>query len=250
MQKGIAAVMAKHSNQWFKVYLDKESTIDSIPDHAAGQALKACFRYWNTGEIPELDEIAKIAFITLKDGVDESIENIQKSVENGKKGAEKRWNKEHTENDSPPIAPYSFPIGDYREKEIELDSDIKSDTEINSDTDIIWQSVTKDWEKKNNKQQKTYAEDETAWKAANWLSRKLNKEYPTIKLATPETIQSWASVFDTMENEDGHSAEEILALMRFAFQDNFWKDKISTPWDVRKHYIKILAKATKEGWFK
>lgn len=96
---------------------------------------------------------------------------------------------------------------------------------------------------------KTYTEDQTPWKAANWLSKKLNKMHPSIQPASQETLQMWASVFDKMETEDKHPPEEILALMRFAFQDNFWNKNISTPMDLKKNYVKILAKAESEGWF-
>lgn len=96
---------------------------------------------------------------------------------------------------------------------------------------------------------KTYTEDQTPWKAANWLSKKINKMHPSIQEVSPETLQMWASVFDKMETEDKHSPEEILVLMRFAFQDNFWNKNISTPMDLKKNYVKILAKAESEGWF-
>lgn len=99
-------------------------------------------------------------------------------------------------------------------------------------------------------EKKTYQEDETPWKAANWLSIKLSKMYPSLTEVSSDVLQKWAYVFDKMESEEGHPASEILSLMKFALQDSFWHDKISNPWDMKKHYIKILAKATDEGWFK
>lgn len=98
------------------------------------------------------------------------------------------------------------------------------------------------------KPKRIYTDTEKAWLAADWLSRKLHSMYPTISELKPEILQVWASVFDRMENEDNHSAEEILALMKFAFQDDFWCTKITSPWELRKHYVKLLAQAKKERW--
>lgn len=96
---------------------------------------------------------------------------------------------------------------------------------------------------------KTYTENDTAWKNANWLSRKLNSLHPTIKQVSDDILQVWASVFDRMETEEGHPAGEILRLMKYAFQDDFWQTRITSPWEVKKHYVKLLAQAEKDGWF-
>ena len=98
-------------------------------------------------------------------------------------------------------------------------------------------------------QKRYYSEEETSWKAANWLSKKLHMIYPTIKPVSENILQIWASVFDKLEVEGGHSPEEILSLMRYAFQNDFWQTKITSPWDIRKHYVKLLAQAEKDGWF-
>lgn len=113
-----------------------------------------------------------------------------------------------------------------------------------------WDDEVEVFKPKEKKETKRYTEDETPWKAANWLSRKLKSVHPSLQLASEETLQAWASVFNTMEAMEGHPADEILSLMKFAFQDEFWKDKITNPWDMQKHYIKLLAKAEGDGWFK
>ena len=94
---------------------------------------------------------------------------------------------------------------------------------------------------------KVYDHQSFYWKQADWLSRKINQVHPTIALAKEETLQKWAYAFDKMVNQDGHPKEEILSLWRFVFADEYWNDKITTPWDLNKNYIKILSKMQKVG---
>ena len=123
---------------------------------------------------------------------------------------------------------------------------------VGKDKMVDWQATVRWWERnhKSKKPKKVYSEDETAWKAADWMSRKLNAMHPTIQQVSPDTLQTWASVFEKIEKEDMHSPEEILEVMRYAYQDDFWSMNISSPWDLRKNYLKLLARAEKDGWIK
>ena len=56
-------------------------------------------------------------------------------------------------------------------------------------------------------------------------------------------------VFDKMETEDNRKPEDILLLMRYIYQNDFWQSKITSPWELRKKYVKIYVQAEKEGWF-
>lgn len=98
-------------------------------------------------------------------------------------------------------------------------------------------------------EKRVYTEDETPYEAARWLSRKINRLHPDIEIVSEDTLQKWAAVFDKMEREDKRDSGDILCVMRFIFESDFWKDKISNPWDLRKNYVKIRMQAEKEGKF-
>lgn len=85
---------------WFKMFLHQKALIDSVPDETAGKALKAVFLYFDSGEVQELDPLTFAVFASIKPYIDESIDDYTDSVESGRAGAKKRWQK-----DSPPIPP-------------------------------------------------------------------------------------------------------------------------------------------------
>lgn len=120
---------------WFKLYLSCKSVFDAVPDEVVGKAIKAGLRYLETGEVEELDSLTSIVFAVLKPHIDEAVADVQRSVYAGMVGAKKRWGK--GEEDSPPIAPLSTPIGVHREEEIEreLEEEIEErDREKKGDT--------------------------------------------------------------------------------------------------------------------
>ena len=90
---------------WFKLFLHHKSLIDAVPDEVAGRALKAVLRYFDTGEVVELDSLAGAVFAALKPHVDEAFEDFRRSVDTGRAGGQKRWGKETAKGDRPPIGP-------------------------------------------------------------------------------------------------------------------------------------------------
>ena len=77
---------------WFKLFHHHRALFDSVPDEVAGKAIKAAFAYFDDGECPrDLEPIAFAVFSTIKPYIDESVEDYQKAVENGKNGADARW---------------------------------------------------------------------------------------------------------------------------------------------------------------
>lgn len=78
---------------WFKVFRNQRSTIDAVPDAAAGQALKAAFHYADTGEVPTLEPIAAVVFAAFREHIDEANSDYQKASKAGQKGNEIRWSK-------------------------------------------------------------------------------------------------------------------------------------------------------------
>ena len=75
--------MAKKENRpaWFKMFRNQKALIDSVPDAAAGKALKAIFQYFECGEVIEMTPLEFAVFSSVKPYVDESYEDF----EDGKK---------------------------------------------------------------------------------------------------------------------------------------------------------------------
>ena len=71
---------------WFKLFLHHKSLIDAVPDEVAGRALKAALRYFDTGEVVELDSLAGAVFAALKPHIDEAFEDFRRSVDTGRAG--------------------------------------------------------------------------------------------------------------------------------------------------------------------
>ena len=73
---------------WYKMFVRLESVFEAAPDEPPAR-LKASFVYARTGEVPELDPVAKILFSSIRPSIDQSagtFENISKrNRENGKK---------------------------------------------------------------------------------------------------------------------------------------------------------------------
>ncbi len=99
---------------WWKMFSHQRAAVESVSDKAAGAGLKAAFRYFDGEDIPSgsLTQQAFTVFCVIRPYIDEARQDFEKSVENGKRGAENRWGK-----NSPPIAPLYSPMGCLREAE-------------------------------------------------------------------------------------------------------------------------------------
>ena len=114
---------------WFKLFLHHKSLIDAVPDEVAGRALKAVLRYFDTGEVVELDSLAGAVFAALKPHVDEAFEDFRRSVDTGRAGGQKRWGKETAKGDRPPIGPLYHPIGVSTDAEGDAEGEEEEDGE-------------------------------------------------------------------------------------------------------------------------
>ena len=84
--------MAKENRPaWFKMFRNQKALIDSVPDEAAGEALKAIFQYFENGEIIEMTPLEFAVFSSVKPYIDESFEDYERSVKAGRAGAKMRW---------------------------------------------------------------------------------------------------------------------------------------------------------------
>lgn len=76
---------------WFKLFLHHKSLIDAVPDEVAGSALKAALRYFDTGEVVELDSLSRAVFAALKPHIDEAFADFQATSEKNTQNIQKRW---------------------------------------------------------------------------------------------------------------------------------------------------------------
>ena len=78
---------------WFKLFRHQKALIDSVPDDAAGRAIKAVFQYFENGEVPPLSPLEFAVFSSIKPYVDESFEDFAEKSRKNKAIAEERWKK-------------------------------------------------------------------------------------------------------------------------------------------------------------
>ena len=76
---------------WFKLFLHHKSLIEAVPDEVAGKAIKAALRYFDTGEVAELDSLAGAVFAALKPDVDNAFADFQATSEKNRQNIQKRW---------------------------------------------------------------------------------------------------------------------------------------------------------------
>ena len=77
---------------WWKMFYHQRAVIESISDEEVGKGLKAAFRYFDGEDIgrENLTQQAFTVFCVMRPYIDESIQDYEKSVEQGRKGANKR----------------------------------------------------------------------------------------------------------------------------------------------------------------
>ncbi len=77
--------MAKEKRAtWFKMQLHQKAIIDAVSDAEAGQAIKAVFKYFDTGEVPDMTTPAFLVFASVKPDVDRALSDYAARVERGK----------------------------------------------------------------------------------------------------------------------------------------------------------------------
>ena len=89
--------MAKEKRAtWWKMFGHQRTAIEAVSDADAGKGLKAAFRYFDGDSIcaDDLSQSAFIVFSVIRPYIDEAKADYEKSVKDGKRGAESRWGKE------------------------------------------------------------------------------------------------------------------------------------------------------------
>ena len=87
--------MAKKENRpsWFKMFRNQKALIDSVPDTEVGQALKAVFQYFETGEVVEMSPLVFAVFSSVRPYIDESFEDYKANSQKNRANVQKRWEK-------------------------------------------------------------------------------------------------------------------------------------------------------------
>ena len=78
------------SPSWFKFWLHHKPLLEAVPDDVAGRAIKAALRYFESGEIDQLDQLEAAVFATLRADIDEATATYLRDIENGRKGGRPR----------------------------------------------------------------------------------------------------------------------------------------------------------------
>ena len=115
---------------WFKLFLHHKSLIDAIPDEVAGRALKAALRYFDTGEVVELDSLAGAMFAALKPHIDEAFADFQATSEKNKQNIQKRWANRGVPSDT--TGNHSIP-NDTKNTEAEAEAEAETEGEEEGD---------------------------------------------------------------------------------------------------------------------
>jgi len=122
--------MAKDKNS-FLIYCDIIHTVEKLTDEQAGKLFKHLLKYVNDLNPTPEDVVTEIAFEPIKQSLKRDLLKYEKTsaknAENGRKGAEKRWNK-NNELSQPiaTIANASQPIAKMADSDSDSDSELLS----------------------------------------------------------------------------------------------------------------------------
>jgi len=135
--------MAKDKNS-FLIYCDIIHTVEKLTDEQAGKLFKHLLKYVNDLNPTPEDVVTEIAFEPIKQSLKRDLLKYEKTsaknAENGRKGAEKRWNK-NNELSQPiaTIANASQPMAKMADSDSDSDSELLS--KDNNDKNGGWEKV-------------------------------------------------------------------------------------------------------------
>ena len=148
------------------------------------------------------------------------------------------------------------------EKEIELDKEIDREIDIynnsqkenkqkkksSSDDDDTPPDVSpaSGTDVRSKKEEKVFDADSDAYKAAAYLARQREKNYPNVKPPTEKDKQHWAADFDKCNRIDGYDWWDISDVLHFSQQSPFWRKNILSGKKFREKYDRLLIEMTEE----
>lgn len=114
---------------WFKLFLHHKSLIEAVPDEVAGKALKAALRYFDTGEVAELDSLAGAVFAAIKPNIDDAFKDFKTSSEKNRENIKKRWDNRGIQNDTTGTTGYHSIPNDTKNTEEEGEGEAEEEEE-------------------------------------------------------------------------------------------------------------------------
>lgn len=97
------------------------------------------------------------------------------------------------------------------------------------------------------KEEKVFDADSDAYKAAAYLARQREKNYPNVKPPTEKDKQHWAADFDKCNRIDGYDWWDISDVLHFSQQSPFWRKNILSGKKFREKYDRLLIEMTEEN---
>lgn len=82
----------------FNFYLDYYINIEILTDEEVGQLVRSLLQYANTGEVPKMSKIVKVAFAPMRKQMDEEFKNYEMKCKTNSENVKKRWEKERNGN--------------------------------------------------------------------------------------------------------------------------------------------------------
>ncbi len=124
--------MAKKAQRpvWFKFWLRHRALFDAVPDPVAGRALKAALHYFDTGQVPALDQLELVVFSAVRADIDEANSEYQRDVENGKKGG-------RTPKEKPPAGEGNPPLPRVPQAEADAEAEVEAEAEAEEEGEVI-----------------------------------------------------------------------------------------------------------------
>lgn len=138
--------MAKKKS--FILYADYIKHIGRLSDEDAGRLFKAIFNYVNSGELPDLDGMAAMAFSFISNQLDSDFQKYEETCKKRSENIKKRWEKAKSSSkpdaitsDTKDTNAYNCIFCNTNDTDNDIDIGIDSDIDIVNDIDIDSDSV-------------------------------------------------------------------------------------------------------------
>jgi len=80
----------------FNFYLDYAINIEDLSNEEVGELIRSLLQYANTGEVPKMSKIVKVAFAPMRKQMDEEFKHYEEKCKKLSENAQKRWEQKDT----------------------------------------------------------------------------------------------------------------------------------------------------------
>lgn len=115
------------NKEGFILYISHKDTFDVLTDEEAGKLIKCIFEYEKSGQMSDVDRTLKLAFIPIKQTLDNNREKYAEKCKKNKENAKKRWNNTN-------VCERKISDTNYTNKDKDKDND--NDKDINNNNSI------------------------------------------------------------------------------------------------------------------